>query len=208
MRRASRCGSWRLQSTQAVYGGYGFQLVLMPWSEVYTGLKQGIVEGLFSNTLWSYQYKHTEVAKHITMTGGVGIWHIGVMSLDRWNSLPEDLQEAVDRAAAEAEMVGHMYDLYLSDKGDRGAVDNHQAQIYHPTKEELQQWIDPGTGPVGSPYRKAESGSASSSSGSRTRKSRWRSTRRNCARERQAQGRKGTVAVLPPVPSRPVRLRP
>ena len=128
---------------QAVYGGYGFQLVLMPWSEVYTGLKQGIVEGLFSNTLWSYQYKHTEVAKHITMTGGVGIWHIGVMSLDRWQSLPEDLQMVVERAAAEAEMVGHMYDLYLSDKGDRGAVDNHQAEIYHPTKEELQQWIDP-----------------------------------------------------------------
>ena len=49
----------------------------------------------------------------------------------------------VDRAAAEAEMVGHMYDLYLSGKGDRGAVDNHQAEIYHPTKEELQQWIDP-----------------------------------------------------------------
>lgn len=128
---------------QAVYGGYGFQLVVMPWSEVYTGLKQGIIEGLFSNALWSYQYKHTEVAKHITMTGGVGIWHIGVMNLDRYNAMPADLQAAFDRASTEAEMVGHMYDLYLSDKGSRGAVDNHDAKIYHPTKAELQQWMDP-----------------------------------------------------------------
>ena len=128
---------------QEVYGGYGFQLVVMPWSEVYTSLKQGIIEGLFSNVLWSYQYKHTEVAKHITMTGGIGVWHIGVMSLDRWNSLPADLQAVVDRAATEAEMAGHMSDMYLSDKGARGAVVNHKAQIYHPTKEELKQWIEP-----------------------------------------------------------------
>ena len=128
---------------QAVYGGYGFQLVVIPWSEVYTSLKQGIVEGLFSNSLWSYQYKHTEVAKHITMTGGIGVWHIGVMNLDRWNELPADLKAVVDRASTEAEMAGHMSDIYLSDKGSRGAVTNHKAKIYHPTKEELKQWIDP-----------------------------------------------------------------
>jgi len=128
---------------QAVYGGYGFQLVVMPWSEVYTGLKQGIVEGLFSNMLWSYQFKHTEVAKHITMTGGIGVWHIGVMSLDRWNEMPADLQVVIDRAASEAEMVGHMSDIYLSNKGNRFAVDLHNAKLYYPTKEEMKQWMDP-----------------------------------------------------------------
>lgn len=126
---------------QNLIRAWGFNPVSIPWSETYQSVQQGVVKGVYLPNMWAYISKIYEVAKNVTQTGGIGIWHVAVMNLDTYKSLPEDLQEAVDRAATEARVASYEHDQYWS----KVATDKMTAsgcKFYKPTLDEEKKWID------------------------------------------------------------------
>ncbi len=77
---------------KAIYKAWGFNPVAMPWPDVPTALKQGVIEGLDHTDLVCYIDKKFDVAKHYTTLNyamGLFIWIFN----DNWlKSLPADLR--------------------------------------------------------------------------------------------------------------------
>ena len=64
-------------------------------SEVYSALERGILDGAMYHWNLAYGYKLGEICKYGTMleiSRSCGVW---VMNLNKWNSLPPDIQKAI-----------------------------------------------------------------------------------------------------------------
>ncbi|MDY5647855.1 MAG: TRAP transporter substrate-binding protein, partial [Lachnospiraceae bacterium] len=74
----------------------------MAFSELYTALQQGTVDGQENPLGIITGNGFQEVEKYCTLTEHVYTPYYVVMNLDKWNSLSADQQEAVSKAMAEA----------------------------------------------------------------------------------------------------------
>ena len=122
---------------------WGFRPVAIPWGETYTSIVQGIVDGVYIPNIWMYNNKIFEAGKYITESGGIGVWQLAVMNLQRWKSFPKDIQAIVNRAAIEAELAAYEYDQYWSDYAKR-QMKAQGIQFYEPNLEEMKQWVKIG----------------------------------------------------------------
>jgi tripartite ATP-independent transporter DctP family solute receptor len=89
-------------------GGTGVPVNL---AEIYTSIRTGVVDGAENSTLFYYEQKHSEVAKFYSFTNHMVDTNIAIMSLESWNRLPKDLQDAVDKASLETE--NFLFDKWL-----------------------------------------------------------------------------------------------
>ncbi len=67
----------------------------MSFTELYTGLQQGTVDGQENPIFLTYASKFYEVQDYYSLTGHVYAPGVAVMSLKKWESLPSDLKEIV-----------------------------------------------------------------------------------------------------------------
>lgn len=91
---------WQMKLAEH-FGGAGIE---MPTSEVYTGLSRGLVDVGWSAYAGGPQaFKWNEVAEYISgpIPGGVAGYYI-VVNMKTWNSLPEDVQKVMAKAAEDA----------------------------------------------------------------------------------------------------------
>jgi TRAP-type transport system periplasmic protein len=95
--RIAPIDSWR-----RAWGAIGTQNVVLAWTDVYLGLKQGTVEAVTSPISLVAPMKFTEVAKHIVRTDE--FWQVMVPAInkDRFAKLSPDQQGALYAAAEEA----------------------------------------------------------------------------------------------------------
>ena len=126
---------------QNLVKAWGFNPVSIAWSETYQAVQQGVVRGVYLPNTWSYISKIYEVAKKVTETGGIGIWHVDVMNQESYNSLTDDLKAVITRAATEARIAAFVHDAYWSKKA-KEKMQNSGVEFYTPNKEESKQWID------------------------------------------------------------------
>jgi C4-dicarboxylate-binding protein DctP len=75
---------------------------VMPFSEVYSALQQGVIDGQENTNSNIYTKKFYEVQKDMTISNHGYLGYLVVMSKKFWKSLPEDLQKAVVQAMREA----------------------------------------------------------------------------------------------------------
>ena len=75
---------------------------MMPFSEVYSGLQQGVIDGQENTNSNIYTKKFHEVQEHLTITNHGYLGYLVVMSKKFWNKLPADLQANVTQAMKEA----------------------------------------------------------------------------------------------------------
>ncbi len=122
---------------------WGFSPVPIAWSETYTAVKQGIVNGTYIPDMWAYLSKVYEVCPYQTDTGGIGTWHIIVMNLNKWNKLSPPHKKLVDQAATEADLAAYTYDNYLNDYTRRKMIE-HGNKLYTPTTDEMKLWMEAG----------------------------------------------------------------
>ncbi|MEJ8569978.1 TRAP transporter substrate-binding protein DctP [Microbaculum marinum] len=81
----------------------GAVLVVMPPSEIYTGLEKGVIDGAAWPIIGALDYKWYEVAPYLLRPGfGVNYEPI-FMNLDAWNALSEEDQKAVMDVSAKIE---------------------------------------------------------------------------------------------------------
>ncbi|MBD3840764.1 MAG: TRAP transporter substrate-binding protein [Campylobacterales bacterium] len=75
---------------------------MMPFSEVYSGLQQGVIDAAENPISNIYTKKFHEVQRHLTISNHGYLGYLVVMSKKFWNSLPADLQANVKQAIKEA----------------------------------------------------------------------------------------------------------
>ncbi|CAG0975320.1 Solute-binding protein [Anaerolineae bacterium] len=82
----------------------------MAFGELYVGLQQGVVDGAENSPDSVYANKHYEVAKYFTQSEHFRTPVLFMMSMQTWNKLPKDIQDAIDASSKAAFEWGN--DLY------------------------------------------------------------------------------------------------
>ena len=115
--------------------------VLMSSADVYMALQQGTIDGASSGLTSFYSRKWYEVAKYCLVIDYPTPlpFHL-VANLDWWNSLPADLQQAIEDAAEEADE--YCVDLCVAneDTGIAG-LEQEGVEIYWVPEEEQDEWL-------------------------------------------------------------------
>lgn len=71
---------------------WGANPVGMPMPATVEALQKGVVKGLFSSTEVMKDFKFAESCKYVTQTNTLIVPFAVVMNMDKWNSLPKDVQ--------------------------------------------------------------------------------------------------------------------
>lgn len=96
-----------VRALQGMGEGTGMTLQTLPWSEIYNGLSRGVIDGNW--TMWPslVDERHAEVSKFYTdINFGWDNQNVAI-NLDAWNELPDELKEAVSRAAVESQQYSN-----------------------------------------------------------------------------------------------------
>ena len=100
---------------EAQFHAVGANPQMMPFSEVYSGLQQGVIDAAENPISNIYTKKFHEVQKYLTVSNHGYLGYLVVMSKKFWNSLPADLQANVTQAMNEATEKERQYAAELND---------------------------------------------------------------------------------------------
>ncbi len=112
----------------------------MPQSETPEALQKGIVQGAASSLETLMDFKYAEICKYVTIFNGPVYPFAVVMNMDKWNSLPKDVQKVMDGLGIEqAFWTGNYMDKHV-DKSVEWSKKNHNIEITKLTKKQLAKW--------------------------------------------------------------------
>jgi len=97
---------------------------VMPFSEVYSALQQGVIDGQENTNSNIYTKKFYEVQNNMTLSNHGYLGYLVVMSKKFYDSLPKDLQEAVKQAMKEATEKERQYAAEL-DKSQFAKIEEY-----------------------------------------------------------------------------------
>ncbi|GGG64965.1 ABC transporter substrate-binding protein [Salipiger pallidus] len=117
------------------------------WSELYSALQTGVVDGQENAPYTMLMANLQEVQGYYTLDHHLINMPIIAMNDDYYQSLPEEVKAAVDQAADEAAfaMLGV---IAAKESQDMKAIRDAGVEIYQPTPEEFQMFVDKVQGPV------------------------------------------------------------
>jgi len=95
----------RIQSSKVLEGeikALGAIPQVMAFSEVYTALQQGVVDGEENTPSNKYTQKMHEVQKYMTMSDHGVVMYAVVVNKKFWDGLPPDIRKSLDEAMAES----------------------------------------------------------------------------------------------------------
>ncbi len=119
----------------------GFAPVTLGWSEVYSAMQQGTVDGAEQSAALLLDNQLADYGKYLTLIDAIGICGTLVMDLDFYNSLPPELQAAVDEACKEA-MAWEWADFASYEEEATQGLIEKGVSITTLTDEEKQAFID------------------------------------------------------------------
>jgi TRAP-type transport system periplasmic protein len=128
-------------TTQKIASALGATPVAMPQTETYDALQKGVAEGLLSPMEALKGWKFAEVIKSTTENYGsaYSIAFFVAMNKKKWDSLPKDVQETIQKINAEwIEKTGQSWDAL--DKEGREFTLSKGNQIIPLSKEEDERW--------------------------------------------------------------------
>ncbi len=129
---------------EAQFHAVGANPQMMPFSEVYSGLQQGVIDGQENTISNIYTKKFHEVQEHLTITDHGYLGYLVVMSKKFWKSLPKDLQKNVVQAMNESTEKEREYAQQLNDeqleKIKAYAEKTGKLKIYNLTTEQKEAW--------------------------------------------------------------------
>jgi len=92
-------GEWRGKMFQS----YGANPTPMAFSEVFTALQTGVIDGQENPFAQIYSAKFQEVQKYLSLTGHVYTPAYVVVGKDAWEGLPEDVRQVLEETAKETQ---------------------------------------------------------------------------------------------------------
>src|SRR6266852_4180316 len=105
-------GKWRVKMFQA----YGANPSPMKFSEVFTALQTGVMDGEENPFTQIYSAKFQEVQKYLSLTGHVYTPAYVVVATKKWESLPADVRKILDDSAKDTQAF--VYATAEKDDGD------------------------------------------------------------------------------------------
>ncbi len=129
--------------------------VPVAFNELYTALQQGMVDGQENPIGSIYSSKFNEVQKYLTLDGHTYAAGSMIMNLDFYNSLPQDLQEAIDEAAKislarQREKIDEVENQYIEELKASGMIvtEPDKSTFVEATKDlykldEVKKLVDP-----------------------------------------------------------------
>ncbi|WP_231489704.1 TRAP transporter substrate-binding protein [Billgrantia saliphila] len=125
----------------ASYQEWGVNPLPMAWSETFTALQQGVVDGQDNPYITINAMKFYEVQDYITDICYVFSLEPLVMSESKFQSLSPDMQELVLEAGREATAYSYDYLLESEESIKQALVEEHGMQIIEPANGE-SEWIE------------------------------------------------------------------
>ena len=118
----------------------GAKPLVMPFSKVFMGLKEGVIDGQENTISNIYTKKFYTVQKYLTISNHGYLGYLVVMSKEFYNSLPTDLQKNVKQAIKEATEKERIYAgdfeiIQLTKIKHAGTI-----EITELSKEQINQW--------------------------------------------------------------------
>lgn len=128
----------------ASYQEWGVNPLPMAWSETFTALQQGVVDGQDNPYITINAMKFYEVQDYITDICYVFSLEPLIMSESKFQSLSPDMQELVLEAGRETTAYSYDYLLDSEEAIKQTLVEEHGMQITEPANGE-QEWIERAT---------------------------------------------------------------
>ena len=126
--------------TAQVLKALGATPVGMPQSQTPEALQKGVVQGAASSLETLMDFKYAEMCRYVTIFNGPVYPFAVVMNMDKWNSLPEDVQKVMDGMAIEqAWWTGNYMDKRVV-KSIEWSKKNYNIEIIKLSKKELARW--------------------------------------------------------------------
>jgi C4-dicarboxylate-binding protein DctP len=114
---------------------------IMPFSEVYTALEQGVIDGQENTWFNIYTQKFHEVQKYVTETNHGYLGYVLLTSRKFWNSLPSDLQKSMAEAVKKATVYERKISLEIDLRDKKKILEAGKTEITTLSGEEKKIWI-------------------------------------------------------------------
>ena len=121
----------------------GVTPIPVTWTEVYSALEQGVVDGLLQQHQWAVTANLHEITKFVTETGGIHAMHMALMSKQSFDSLTEEQQQIVLDAAQATQEFNFEY-APKQVEGMKERMKEEGVEFYTPTEEEMALWVEAG----------------------------------------------------------------
>ncbi len=119
---------------------FGASPVGLPQNEVPEALQTGIIEGNVSSREVLMDMKLAEITKYVTEYPFSIANFVVVMNQEKWNSLPEDVQEIIDELGEEMSVyAGKGFDDHV-EKALKWSVEEEDLKILKLSEEETEKW--------------------------------------------------------------------
>ncbi|WP_245846621.1 TRAP transporter substrate-binding protein [Vreelandella alkaliphila] len=128
----------------ASYQEWGVNPLPMAWSETFTALQQGVVDGQDNPYITINAMKFYEVQDYITDICYIFSLEPLIMSESKFQSLSPEMQETVLEAGREATAYSYDYLLESEESIRQALVEEHGMQIIEPDNDE-SEWIELAT---------------------------------------------------------------
>jgi TRAP-type C4-dicarboxylate transport system substrate-binding protein len=126
--------------TAQVLKALGAAPVGMPQSECPEALQKGIVKGAASSLETLMDFKYAEICRYVTIFNGPVYPFAVVMNMEKWNTLPKDVQKVMDGLGTkQAWWTGNYMDKHV-EKSIAWSKKNFNIEITKLTKKQLAQW--------------------------------------------------------------------
>jgi TRAP-type transport system periplasmic protein len=123
-------GKWRVKMFQA----YGANPSPMKFSEVFTALQTGVMDGQENPFTQIYSAKFQEVQKFLSLTGHVYTPAYVVVGVKKWESFPADVRKILEECAKETQAF--VYQTAEKDEGELlGKLRSAGMQVNTPNKD-------------------------------------------------------------------------
>ncbi len=133
----------KMRGPNAVYvdmfESLGAAATTMDWSEIYSALQTGVIEGMESAPSSINSMKFHDNAKNLTLSGHIIACVYYFFNADWYNSLPADLQAIVDEAAEEA--AAYQTEIDTADHAKALEIMKEEGVTVHEV-EDLEKWIE------------------------------------------------------------------
>jgi len=126
---------------RALWEAWGVIPAPLPWSETFTSLDQGVIDGVNLQPQALTGFKFDEVVKYGTMTNTLMAFHVAQVSARTWDALGPEMKTLVTTAAKEALVIANEADR----RDEARFVQQMEAKgirFYRPTAAESKLWSD------------------------------------------------------------------
>lgn len=133
----------RIQSSKVLKAqmeALGVNPQVMAFSEVYTALQQGVVDGTENPVSNFYTQKMNEVQKHMTMSNHGYLGYAVIANKAFWTGLPPDIRAALTQAMKDATVFEREIAQKENDEALASVIAAKTTTVYTPTPAERAEW--------------------------------------------------------------------